>query len=137
MTCGPYRPITLSVLDVSISHVNTRALVAADLSRKLKIDVELYIDQPSKDVLKNLELSFVLKKHGNPKPIAEMRVGNCDFETIPGPEDITTVTIESAVTCNFGNDDGQVKLWWPVGYGEQALYDVEVELFGDSGSEVS
>ncbi|KAK7447666.1 hypothetical protein VKT23_013922 [Stygiomarasmius scandens] len=107
MTCAPYRPITLTILDVSISDVNARALVSADLSRKLKIDVELYIGQSSKDVLKNLELSFTPKKHGNPKSIAEMRVGNCDFKTILGPEGITAAAILNVITWNFGSDDGR------------------------------
>ncbi|THU77496.1 glycoside hydrolase [Dendrothele bispora CBS 962.96] len=133
MTCGPYRPITLSVFDLCIHDVNARALVSANLSRKLKVDVELSLGESSQDPLKNSKLRVTLK--GQEKTVmrtAEIPIKDRVLDTVHDSDGITAVNVKNVIDWEL---DDKVKLWWPVGYGEQALYDIEVELIGESQSE--
>jgi hypothetical protein len=54
-----------------------------------------------------------------------------------GPES-SSITSQSNVNLNNGAarvvlhfENGEVKLWYPVGYGEQPLYEVQVRIYDD------
>lgn len=110
MTCGPYRPITLKTFSARIAEVHTCARVSESLIPNLKVAVEL---------AGTLDPSFV-------KSVKAVMTG-------PSNEIIMTDTKE------FSNAEeifeweflsNIVKLWWPVGYGDQHLYTLEVSLLG-------
>ncbi|KAF5354532.1 hypothetical protein D9758_011241 [Tetrapyrgos nigripes] len=162
MTCGPYRPVILSVYNISIKDVNARALVSADLSKRLKVDVELCVGEQDLDSFTNTKKNLILRvwlkgKDGRVIRTAERSVRDCDCDCVIVNEEsqgervgsgvgVGIVNVKSAVDWSFGGEDdsdgdSEVKLWWPVGYGKQALYDVEVELIrihqgeGEGGGE--
>lgn len=58
-----------------------------------------------------------IKVFMNDTLVADRKVGTCPTR------------IRSSGTVWFTIDDLPIKLWWPVGLGEQYLYDVRVELF--------
>ncbi len=109
MTCGPYRPISLITFNARIESVNTRAHISAApaLSPSLKVDITVGGDvsavKGAKVVLKSLDGTVVREEK-------VQQVG------------------ENAVSWDLKD---RVQLWWPVGYGSQNLYHVEISLLGD------
>ncbi len=119
MTCGPYRPISLVVYQTRLSCVNTRASVsnAPHLKPNLKVDIDISGAIDESDAIRG-----VLRKSGNEGIIRD--------ETIQVPftdrdEDSSKLTLEGLFDWNL---DGEVSMWWPIGYGQQDLYDVEITL---------
>ncbi|KAG6814920.1 hypothetical protein H0H93_011645 [Arthromyces matolae] len=116
MTAGPYRPITLTTYSARLTEIKTRALVESDketglLSPTLKLNVVL----EGSPVYEGLE---VILKDTNGKEIKTQRV---ELQS-------RITNLQDVVHWELASDD--VKLWWPVGYGEQNLYDVTVVLTG-------
>lgn len=110
MTCGIYRPVVLSTYSVCIDDIFTKASVDDDLTCSLEVDVSL---------------------RGQLTEIDKYRVVLKDSEnTVVRADDILTEgqskTSRTVVSWNFNRDE--VRLWWPVGYGEQALYTVELTI---------
>ena len=119
MTCGPYRPITLTTFSARITDIHPRASVIFNKDADthvptLKMDFE--IDGGS---MSDLTTLIMLKDPKKGVVIRQEEVALGAFEN-PSIKDAVVWTLES---------EG-VKLWWPVGYGEQCLYDVEVILLG-------
>ncbi len=104
MTCGPFRPITLTTYAAKISEVQTRACVLGDIGTQLKVDIDIDGELTGGEIKATLTDSTgkVVKEEG--------------------------VGLGTQVDWTFSNDE--IKLWWPVGYGEQVLYDVKLELLG-------
>ncbi|KAG6917171.1 hypothetical protein DXG01_003607 [Tephrocybe rancida] len=115
MTAGPYRPITLKTYSARLNEVFTRANVSFDEagapSTSLKVDVVV----EGTPISQGLE---VILKDPTGKEIKREQVTLTAGAT----------TVRDAVSWNFSADE--IKLWWPVGYGEQTLYDVDVILTG-------
>jgi beta-mannosidase len=119
MTCGPYRPIILTTFTAHITDVHPRTSVtfnkeAGTYLPALKVDFD--IDGAS---IPNLTTRIVLR---NPQG------GN-----VIRQEDVALGTVEKQLVKDavvWKLESEEVKLWWPVGYGEQSLYDVEVILLG-------
>lgn len=110
MTCGLYRPVVLSSYSVCIDDIFTKASVDDDLTCSLEVDVSL---------------------RGRLTGIDKYRVVLKDSEeNVVRAEDILTEgeskTSRTVVSWNF--DEDEVRLWWPVGYGEQNLYTVELTI---------
>ncbi|KAJ7597793.1 glycoside hydrolase [Mycena floridula] len=118
MTCGPYRPINLRTYTSRIAEVQTHALVT-DLTTsatQLKVDVTIDGELESDSYLS------VLFRQANKEGAEIYREDKVVVKSIG--------KIKDAITCNSEN----VKLWWPLGYGEQNLYLVAVSLCDAKGN---
>ena len=115
MTCGPYRPITLTAFRTRLStlDVQTRVSPAPSLKRSMTIGVRL-----------EGQLS-----HG-----AALKVSLEDPETghvVVSQERVLKPLVEgrkSALGDIIGWSSLNVELWWPVGYGAQKQYKLEATL---------
>ncbi|KAM5541197.1 hypothetical protein V8D89_005126 [Ganoderma adspersum] len=113
MTCGPYRAISLITYTARIEAANTRAIVSAapGLSPSFKVDLavsgDVSVVRGAKVVLKQLDGTVVLEEKVQLSGSANLKnVVSWDLED-------------------------KVQLWWPVGYGNPTLYNVDIALLGD------
>ncbi|KAI0307144.1 glycoside hydrolase family 2 protein [Multifurca ochricompacta] len=109
LTVGPWRPIYLHTYHTRISNLHISAQVDEDFETDLI--VRFAPSSPSAS-----GTAEVLLKDPSGSIVA--RQGN--------------VRISPGVTQAFFHfEKGAVKLWYPIGYGEQPLYDVQVKVFND------
>jgi beta-mannosidase len=105
MTVGPWKPITLHSYNIRITDVNVRSKVSESLDVQVTIDFSLSLATSG-------YASIVLKCLDSDKRLAEKFVkinevhGKAEFYFAPGVVD----------------------LWYPVGYGKQPMYTVEVQI---------
>jgi beta-mannosidase len=105
MTIGPWRPVTLHTYQNRISDVDVRSQVSESLAVKLIADLAFSEQVPGL-------ASFVLKN------------ANGSIEA-----SANRITIENGhCKVTFDWAPGKLDLWYPVGYGAQPMYMVEVEL---------
>ena len=112
MTVGPWRPVYLHSYHTRISDLHTSALVNESLDADLIVRIAL---SPS-EAWTTAEVS--LKD--------------------PAGSESSTITSQSNINLNNGAarivfhfEKGEVKLWYPIGYGEQPLYEVQVRIYDD------
>ncbi|KXN83668.1 putative beta-mannosidase B [Leucoagaricus sp. SymC.cos] len=111
MTTGPWKPITLQTYDNRIAEVDIRTDVSKSLGARL-----------------SAEITF-----------AERKRGFATF-TLKGPDSVLTTQTASVpidpghAKVSFDFKPGEVKLWYPVGYGEQPLYTATVEITDEHGN---
>lgn len=105
MTVGPWQPITLETYTARITDLDIRAIVSEDLSAKLDVTFSLseHAGKTAKVALKNLEGALLI-----------------------GQSNIKITSTETQV--HFGLSPETFDLWYPVGYGKQPLYTVEVQV---------
>ncbi|EIW52338.1 glycoside hydrolase [Trametes versicolor FP-101664 SS1] len=117
MTCGPYRPIKLLAYTLRIASVYTHALVspAPELAATLRVDATLAGD-------------VWLARYVRVTVLDGIRVLDTFFEAYDNSLEECSLALEGIVNSDFSK---RVQLWWPVGYGEQYLYDIVVELLSD------
>ena len=113
MTCGPYRPISLVTYTTRIESANTRASasVTPALSLGLKVDLAVMGD------LANVRAAKVALKDwkGNLVRVEEVQL-------------VGAAVLKDVINWDLTDE---VELWWPVGYGRQRLYTVEIYLLGE------
>ncbi|KIK67972.1 glycoside hydrolase family 2 protein [Collybiopsis luxurians FD-317 M1] len=114
MTCGIYRPVILTTYSVCIDDMATSAFVDDDLSCSLKVDVSFKGD-----------LSAVRK--------LEVVLQDEQEHIIKTANILVQEVIPSSTLVHWTFNAGEVLLWWPVGYGEQNLYKVELSVLGKDG----
>ena len=105
MTAGPWKPIKLETYAARITDVDIRSRVAEDLSA-------------------TLEVNFSLSRQNH--SIASVSLKGPDGSSVASQKNIKIS--DSAARAQFKLSAGTFDLWFPVGYGKQPLYTVEVEV---------
>jgi beta-mannosidase len=105
MTVGPWKPIALEIYESRVVEFDIRSQISEALDVKLTIMCTFSETHSS-------YASFVLKKPDG---------------SIEASANKIPVNGEHA-SVNFEWNTGQLQLWYPVGYGSQPLYSIEVEL---------
>ncbi|KAF4615614.1 hypothetical protein D9613_012895 [Agrocybe pediades] len=156
MTCGPYRPITLHLYSTRIADVYARTHIHDPSAGSEKCEIGLEVDvslegrhSDDKDKEKGKLQLFVRlldEKQGHvirsdyvdiddtkikwtrPQDEVEVRAEDDTDLLYPTSKDGLEWDGWGVLAWKDLQKDGSVKLWWPVGYGEQSLYTLEVYL---------
>ena len=105
MTVGPWKPISLRIYDTMITDVDARSKVSEHLDVNLTVDFTLSAPSPG--------LASVTLKDPHGVQIAE----ESNMKANSGH-----------ARAEFGFSAGFLDLWYPIGYGKQPIYTVEVKL---------
>ncbi len=111
MTVGPWKSIRLHTYDVSVQDVDIRSVV----SPKLDVDLTVTVDVQSDLSLQtsNYSMKTTLK---NPDGTVRLEGASVRFS-------------DSVAQSEFHFSSSEpLELWYPVGYGKQPIYSVEVEV---------
>lgn len=106
MSCGPWKPISLENFVCEIRDLSSQYELSSDL-RSARLTTSVLWSGPLECVL------FTIVEKGTNAEIASKFV-------IPHESDMSV-----AVSASFELDD--IALWWPRGYGSQAMYTVRAE----------
>ncbi|EIW81506.1 glycoside hydrolase family 2 protein [Coniophora puteana RWD-64-598 SS2] len=146
MTCGPYRPITLISYTTRIKNVYARAytqLVASPNASEptqfvypasLIVDISLQgLANSSKAPRARVTLKDAVQGGVIRQDVVSLTKRESMRPRSDGENDEDAFVFVEALTWSFDTSSsdmgvGKVELWWPVGYGKQNLYDVQVEL---------
>jgi beta-mannosidase len=109
LTVGPWRPIYLHSYHTSISDLHISALVKESLDADLIVRIALSPPETWTTV--------------------EVALKDPESSTITSQSNINVNNGAARIVFHFEN--GEVKLWYPVGYGEQPLYEVQVRIYDD------
>ncbi|THV08604.1 glycoside hydrolase family 2 protein [Dendrothele bispora CBS 962.96] len=110
MTVGPWKPVSVQFYENRIAEVDVRSRVSEQL-----------------DVKVSVALTFAAKTPG----LATVSLKAPDGSVVASNKDISGTSGQAETKFEFKT--GEVELWYPVGYGKQPLYTVEVELTDESG----
>lgn len=125
MTCGPYRAITFTAYNARIKEANVSALARilddGTFTASLKVNVTLDGSwDASADAL--LVVTMVDQQGQN------LKTERLEIASWHGASNLGTAP-NGIVAWNNLQSEG-VELWWPVNYGNQTMYTVEVLLVG-------
>ncbi|TFK52849.1 glycoside hydrolase [Heliocybe sulcata] len=121
MTCGPYRLISLLTYTTRIFELNTHAIVSGPPNLSPALSVDLRLDG---NIAAAGRITVALKDIASGKEIRAGDVMLCTSNIVDGKvEDVVKWDLQPT----------EVELWWPVGYGEQKLYNVEIGLLDRDG----
>lgn len=105
MTVGPWKPISLETYQLRISDVDIRSTVSPSLDAKVDVTVSLSAAGPA---------------------VASVQIKGPDGALLLG-QDLIKIT-EPPVKAQFALSAGTFELWYPVGYGKQPIYTVEITI---------
>jgi len=117
LSAGPYRPITLRTYINHLASVTTHACVSADLNFSFALDISLSSANGSNIQDGTLKVHVTLRD-ANGTVVKEEWVKVHSVEAGTEIKDFIDWILEK----------DEVALWWPVGYGDQVLYEVEIVL---------
>ncbi|CAE6497994.1 unnamed protein product [Rhizoctonia solani] len=103
MTVGPYRPIRLHTYKTRIADVYVKALVS-----------------PAPELACTVQITPTL--HGNVSDVSKFDISL----RRPDGSIVRAQTFDNGSKIEWKLNNGEVSLWWPVGYGQQALYYVDI-----------
>jgi beta-mannosidase len=115
LTAGPWLPITLTAYTVGIKTLYAKTQVSPDLRRYLVVEIGLKGD------LRAVKAFEVVVKDQSGHEISLERRKIPGTSAGRGKHELLNVDLTGSV----------VDLWWPVGYGKQNLYEVEVQLLSE------
>jgi beta-mannosidase len=104
MTVGPWKPINLHTYDLHLADVDVRSIVSEALS-DVKVTVDLSLSEKSSG-----SASVTLR---NPQGAVVHTEKNLDIES-------------GHARAELEFSSGELELWYPVHYGKQPLYTVEI-----------
>ncbi|CAE6472019.1 unnamed protein product [Rhizoctonia solani] len=113
MTVGPYRPIHLHTYKTRIADVYVKALVS-----------------PAPELACAIEVTPTL--HGS---ISDLLKLDISLRRLDGTI-VRNQTFDNGSKIEWKFTDGEVSLWWPVGYGQQTLYQVDIAVVGKDGTKL-
>ena len=88
---------------------------------------------PAAPVAGNVELRVELERSGEPRPLLlSVRLARPDSEAGDARASVSVGADETDATLRL--DAPSVRRWWPRGYGDPSLYDLELTLEGQDGS---
>ncbi|TFK38913.1 glycoside hydrolase [Crucibulum laeve] len=143
LTCGPYRPITFTTYSTRLVDIHTRAHVALTDSRAGEsltptFNASLRLDITFAGSLEHAMQVKVILRDGDGREFrSEMVELSGSAIQVGGEEGLGK---ENQYECKdvlhwvLGEE---VELWWPVGYGKQVLYEVEVALLDQNAQILS
>lgn len=109
MTVGPWRPILFHTYEIRIAEVWANAIV----SEKLEPRLDLSFDLAGDEFTGSVQVFLRRPKGVNVKQIQDIKVARG----------------KGSATFTLGN--GEIELWYPVRYGKQPLYEIEVVAIDD------
>ena len=112
MTAGPWRPISFHTYDIRIAEVWANAIVSEMLEPRVDLSFELAGDE------------FI--------GTVQVSVRGPSKTSIKEIKDVKVTGGKGSTTYTFGDDE--VELWYPIGYGKQPLYEIEVAAIDDVGA---
>jgi beta-mannosidase len=122
MTCGPYRPITFTAYNARIKEANVSALAKilddGTFTASLKVNITL-------DGSWDTSALVVTMVDQQGRIVKTERLEIAAWDGAPG----LGAAPNGSLAWNNLQSEG-VELWWPVNYGNQTMYTVEVSLVG-------
>ena len=110
MTAGPWKPIRLETYATRIADLDVRPRVDAKLSAAV-------------------DIAFELSKGG--AHTASVSLQDPEGKVVVGQ---TNISVKSErAEAHFKLSAGTLELWYPVGYGKQPQYTVEIAIMGQDG----
>lgn len=121
ITCGPYRPITLITYNTRIKDIHAAAYVTILPDNAFTASLRVSATLSGSWDASIAALRVTLRDPADGRMVQSTRVGMSSW-------DGTGDSLQDAlVTWGDLQEDG-VELWWPVGYGVQRMYTIEVAL---------
>ena len=105
MTVGPWKPISLETYQLRISEVDIRTSVSEKLDAKVDVHVFLSAARPA---------------------VASVQLRGPDGAVLIGQSAMKTT--ETPFEAHFALSAGTFELWYPVGYGKQPIYTVDITI---------
>jgi len=105
MTIGPWKPVTLHAYNVRLTDIDVRSKVSEALDVKVTVDLALSGQAPgmASVVLKSAQGSVIHTENN-------LKVDS------------------GSARAEFHFSPGELELWYPIGYGKQPLYAIEVTV---------
>ena len=119
MTCGPYRPISLITYTTRISSIFPQATVRRDSDGTFHPALSLDLTFAGK-VNRVSAIRCVLRVAGSSEVIFDEFVRLVSDVRDRSDDRNSDLLVQQVMNWDL---TGKVQLWWPTGYGEQALYD--------------
>lgn len=104
MTVGPWKPIKLETYTARIIDVDIRTTISPELNATVNVNFSLSISG---------------------RVVSSVQILSPSGALVIGQRGLRVDTLGKA---NFGLSKGAYDLWWPVGYGEQPMYTVEITI---------
>lgn len=126
MTVGPYLPITLKSYSATIDSIYPRTFISASSlphpTGKPTATFKLQLSMlGQKEDVASISVSLQ-GGEGFKTTLKDTQISVKDIQDIFNPKTSTFNVVE------WGFSEGEIDLWWPVGYGQPTLYSVLVSL---------